>query len=621
VGRAEVGRSLHPAAVADAAPRATDLRGQLEAIPVVTVRDAEEKARLNAEADATLVALRTVADLVVGCALRAELAGQPSPEDQIAASAPLVAAALDVDEPEELRDAALAQIESRALQSLDAGRPEVSPHRHPLHWPLAFPEVFVDRGRAGFHALVGNPPFLGGQRITGAAGTDFRSYCVRWLAGGQRGSADLVTYFFRRAVQVAAGFGFLSTNTISQGDTREVGLDQLTANGWTIHRAVKSTPWPGEATLEIAKVWMRQAWSGRVFLGEAQVTRITPSLDPAGRVSGAPHRLAAYGGVSFQGSNILGAGFLMPPDDARRILELEPEADGVVVPAVNGDDVNSSPTQTASRWAINFRDWALERAARFPLVLAIVEQQVRPERERNTYSSHARHHWWQYERPRVELYETIAAQSRVLVMAATSKTVQPVFVAGGQVFTHALYVFAYDDDFHFGLLTSAFHWWWAVTYGSTMRTDLRYTPTDCFETFPQPSYDAGVEAAGKALDEHRSALMIRNDEGLTKTYNRVHHPDDNSPGIADLRELHVALDLAVRDAYGWSDLDLDHGFHDTPQGRRFTLGPAARTEVLDRLLELNHARYAEEVAAGLHDKKPTAKGRKRKPNDDAPTLL
>ena len=75
----------------------------------------------------------------------------------------------------------------------------------------------------------------------------------------------------------------------------------------------------------------------------------------------------------------------------------------------------------------------------------------------------------------------------------------------------------------------------------------------------------------------------------------------------------------MRDAYGWSDLELDHGFHDTPQGMRFTLGPAP-DEVLDRLLELNHARYAEEVAAGLHDKKKSA-GRGKKRPSDAPTLL
>jgi hypothetical protein len=141
-----------------------------------------------------------------------------------------------------------------------------------------------------------------------------------------------------------------------------------------------------------------------------------------------------------------------------------------------------------------------------------------------------------------------------------------------------------------------------------LETRIRYTTADCFETLPQPPYTDTVEAAGKALDDHRRPLMIANNEGLTKTYNRVHNPLEESEGIVRLRELHRALDLAVRDAYGWSDLDLDHGFHETSQGIRYTIGPVARTEVLDRLMELNHQRYAEEVAAGLHDKKKS-KGR------------
>lgn len=114
--------------------------------------------------------------------------------------------------------------------------------------------------------------------------------------------------------------------------------------------------------------------------------------------------------------------------------------------------------------------------------------------------------------------------------------------------------------------------------------------------------------------------MTRNQQGMTTTYHRVHNPDDHSPDIQLLRDLHMTLDLAVRDAYGWSELDLDHGFWATPQGRRFTIGPLARTEVLDRLLELNHLRYAEEIAAGLHDKKKATSKRKGLVND-ASTLL
>ena len=82
--------------------------------------------------------------------------------------------------------------------------------------------------------------------------------------------------------------------------------------------------------------------------------------------------------------------------------------------------------------------------------------------------------------------------------------------------------------------------------------------------------------------------MLDRQEGLTKTYNRVHDPDEHADDIARLRELHVELDYAVRDAYGWTDLDLGHGFHETKFGTRFTFAPGPRQEVLDRLLELNH---------------------------------
>ena len=596
-----------PTLVDAAVERAVELRRRLEAIPVVTIDDAEEKAELDDAANAELRVLQTVADLVVGCTLRAELPGQPSAEDQMAVSAGLITAALDARQPEELRRLALDQIEQRACQALDAGRPERAPCRSPLHWPLAFPEVFVDRKQHGFDAMVGNPPFLGGQRITGTAGTDFRNFCVRWLAGGQRGSADLVAYFFLRASQIATGFGFLATNTISQGDTREVGLDQLAAHGWTIYRAVKSTPWPGEATLEVAKVWLRREWNGSLHLGEIKTERITSSLEAAGRVSGNVQRIYTNAGISFQGSNLWGSGFVLLPEESDELLERDPQCKDVLFPYLIGDDLNSQPDQQARRWVINFFDWTVDRARNYPSCFAIVESRVKPGRQRINRERN-RLLWWQFAETRPGLYAAIEGLERVLAIGNTSKVVQPAFVSPRQVLDKQLTVFAYDDDFHFGLLTSAFHWWWAITRASTLETRIRYTPTDCFETFPQPPYSRAVETGGRALDEHRSALMIRNDEGLTRTYNRVHNPDDDSRGISDLRDLHLALDLAVRDAYGWSDLDLDHGFHDTPQGLRFTLGPSARVEVLDRLLELNHQRYAEEVAAGLHEKK--SKGRR-----------
>lgn len=111
----------------------------------------------------------------------------------------------------------------------------------------------------------------------------------------------------------------------------------------------------------------------------------------------------------------------------------------------------------------------------------------------------------------------------------------------------------------------------------------------------------------------RSDVMNRQEDGLTDTYNRFHDPDETSADIQKLRDLHVEMDKAVAAAYEWDDLDLGHGFHETKQGVRFTISEAARREVLQRLLKLNHDRYDAEVREGKHDKK---KGAAKKPKSE-----
>ncbi len=120
-----------------------------------------------------------------------------------------------------------------------------------------------------------------------------------------------------------------------------------------------------------------------------------------------------------------------------------------------------------------------------------------------------------------------------------------------------------------------------------------------------------MEHIGETYHEHRRQLMLDRQEGLTKTYNRFHNPDETAAAMAHLRELHLEMDQAVAAAYGWADLDLGHDFHPTPQGLRYTISEAARREGLGRLLELNHQRYEEEVKLGLHSKKKRSKGKKK----------
>jgi hypothetical protein len=181
----------------------------------------------------------------------------------------------------------------------------------------------------------------------------------------------------------------------------------------------------------------------------------------------------------------------------------------------------------------------------------------------------------------------------------------PVAVPSGIVFDQQLTVIAYEDDAHLALLTSSFHWWWVLTHASRMRTDPRYSPTKCFETFPQPPLASELSELGSELAAHRSRLMRDRREGLTRTYNRVHSPEERSDDIEELRRRHGELDYAVAAAYGWVGLDLDHGFHETELGVRFTIGPAVRTDLLDRLLRLNYVRYGDEVRRGVHKERPS----------------
>ena len=126
-----------------------------------------------------------------------------------------------------------------------------------------------------------------------------------------------------------------------------------------------------------------------------------------------------------------------------------------------------------------------------------------------------------------------------------------------------------------------------------------------------------METVGEKYHDYRRGAMIARQEGMTRLYNRFHDPHETSADIQKLRDLHGEMDQAVAAAYGWTDLNLGHDFHDTKQGVRFTISETARREVLQRLLKLNHERYAEEVKQGLHSKKGAAKKAASKKKSDS----
>ena len=597
-------------------------RRALEDLPSNDHTQIETKNRLHAEAEAASAKVKAVADCLIAFELRG--LGGDAYEDQRTAEAERVQLLMKRD-----ADASL-KSQTPTINQLSAHAHEQLRGRRPFHWPVEFPEVFA---RGGFDAFVGNPPFMGNKKITGELGIDYRDYMVRSLANDLRGLADLCAYFFLRVnhlLRSGGTFGVIATNTIAQGDTREVGLDQITVEGTEIVQAVQNQVWPGTASVVISLVWaFKGVWKGHRVLEGRAVHGITSLLTEASGVGGQPNELISSQDRAFIGSLVLGSGLTLTPEKARELCDKEPRCRDVILTYLGGEDLNSSPTCKARRYVIQFFDWPLNRdtapddydgpvAADYPLCLSIVEELVKPERDQKKRDAY-RKRWWQFAELQKCAYEATKDAKQVLVKARVSPTHALVFVPNGQVFNEKLVVFP-GGYAEFTLLQSSVHEAWAVEYSPTMGiSTLSYSPSACVTTFPFLKLNSDIEEIGKEYHEHRRQIMETRQEGLTKTYNRFHDRGEQSADIARLRSLHVELDEAVAAAYGWSDLDLGHGFHATKQGERYTLSEPARRTVLDRLLALNHQRYAEEVKAGLHDKATRKVANKKKmPNATAP---
>ena len=587
--------SLYEVDVDGVLRRATRLRRQLatEVNDNDPQRSATTKRRQWRDYQTLTAPLREIADAIVATGLK--LGGKPGKALNVAYENLSIAIGLACDETQPDRTMLDSILKTGLTPTVETDYNRWKP----LHWILTLPDV-MERG--GFDAIIGNPPFLGGQKLTGALGTNMREWFVNTLASGQKGSADLVAYFFLRATSLLTdqgNLGLVATNTVAQGDTRQVGLDQMVRDGFMITRSIQSRSWPAAgANLEYAAVWgTRGSVAPAVprVADDVPVARISTLLEPAGQVEGDPARLLANIGLAFQGSIALGTGFFIEnPEEAEDWIEADPRNADVLFPYLTGEDLNSRSDASPSRWVIDFHNRPEYEAQMYTLPYRRVRDRVKPERMKNNRKVY-RDYWWQFAEKRPAMQEAIWKMDEVLVIALVSKTVMPMRVPTGQVFGNVLGVFATNSFVDQAVLSSSLHQMWAIKYGSGMRNDPRYTPSDVFDTFPRPKPTDRLAEVGRILNTERREIMKRRDLGLTKLYNLINDPDTPDsvdPDVARLRQVHVKLDQAVMDAYGWGDVQLDHGFHTYRQMTRWTVSPAARVEILDRLLEENHRRAA-----------------------------
>ena len=491
-----------------------------------------------------------------------------------------------------------------------------------FHWFLEFPEI-MERG--GFDCILGNPPYLGGQALSGTYGHAFCE-CMKWLFA-PTGLSELVVYFLRRIHGLLRDGGFtaiITTNSIVDGDIRKDGLEQVIAAGAQINMAVRGMKWPGAANLVVSLLAVHKGeWNGPRMLDNQPATIINTFFEESDELGG-PLGCREGNEAMFMGTIYLGDGFVLDETQSAELYALG-VSNGAIRSLLNGKEVNSSPHQMPERKIIFLEQYeTLHEAQSYePVAVDHLRTHVLPDRL-SQKNERAKARWWRYYRFNEVCYQNLRSLETCFVAARTTKHLSFSAMPTDYVYSDALYVLTTDRWDLFAVVQSTLHEVWARKYSGSLKQDLRYfTFADCFDTFAFPvglwqTADLGLAELGERYHAHRKELMQSLWLGLTKIYNLFHarglspemvakvsKKDTNTAAagfgdLLELRRLHVALDVGVRDAYGWQDLDLDHDFHEVetlPENDRvrYTISSAARREVLKRLLAENHARTGAEA--------------------------
>jgi hypothetical protein len=567
------------------------LRLKLEDMPANTVEDVKRQEELLAEAKQKMAWLRCAADMLVA----AEFWGETAKDKQ-----------------ERVRHALAVTEKHLSAGTLEAFEQEAEKERRGqamFHWPLEFPEVIVKRG--GFDGFVGNPPFAGKNGILAAQGESYLTF-VQAVFEGTHGYSDLCTYFLRRSFDLACisgCSGLIGTTSLVEGKARESGLGWICNHGATIIRAYSDMPWPGQAAVGVCiPIYTKQDWAGPFVLDGLAVDSLSSSLEPLPECE--PQTLISNKGLSTTGFLTYGRGFVLSEEDASTLRRIDRSSDAIIFPLLSVDDLLYGVGQEPSQYLINFGDLPESEAKKHKACFEWVEKHVKPERLECSRSD-AKKFWWRLVGRAANFFATVTSlgQNRILVNAHLSKHLVFIFCSPLIAFEKNINMFAFDSYSDFSSLQSTIHLAWADFRSSSLETRRRYTTTTCFDSFPMPGR---AESAGRLMGigeeyyRYRQRLMDERTVGLTTLYNRFHDCNDAGLDIQRLRDLHIEMDKAVAAAYGWETLDLGHGFYHASDGIRFTISEAARREVLQRLLKLNHDRYDAEVREGKHDKKKGA---------------
>jgi type II restriction/modification system DNA methylase subunit YeeA len=370
--------------------------------------------------------------------------------------------------------------------------------------------------------IIGNPPFLGGNKIRAELGDQYVNNLFKLYEGRVPAFADLVCYWFEKAREMiekgeAKRAGLLATQGIRGGANRKV-LERIKRTG-DIFWAQSDRNWVlNGATVHVSMIAFDAGNEKEKYLDDQQVLEINSDLTSAINATQAL-TLIENAGIGFRG-NQKGGAFDITAQQANEMLSASSNPNGrpnsdVVHRWVNGSDITGLDR---NMWLIDFGiNMPLEQAAGYEKPFKYIKEHV------GKKYAHVKSHWWLHERPRPELRAAISKLQRFIVTPHVSKHRIFVWVKSGTIPDHQLIVFVRSDDYFFGVVHSRLHEVWARATGTQLReaeSGFRYTPSTCFETFPfpwppgeEPKDDPRVQAIAQAAKE----LVEQRDRWLTPT--------------------------------------------------------------------------------------------------------
>jgi SAM-dependent methyltransferase len=400
-------------------------------------------------------------------------------------------------------------------------------------------------------AIIGNPPYQSKNKMVPEFGSAYVNK-LRVAYPDMPGRADYCVYWFQcdhDHLKPGQRAGLVGTNTIRQNYSREGGLDHIVANGGTITEAVSTMIWPGEAVVHVSIVnWIKGAQTSkkRLYIQEgddistgwshADFDTIGPALSFQLDVTQARHiESNAKRGGCFQGQTHGHKGFLVQLNDAKLQIAAHPHYAQVLFPFLIADDLIGERSAKPTRYVIDFGQRNMLEAQHYEGLFDRVQKLVLPTRQAaaseeasknaqalvaNAKAKPAKDHasalesWWLLFRARPQMVQAITRLPRYVACGRVTKRPIFEFLSPDIRPNDALQVFAFADDYSFGVLQSGTHWMWFINNCSTLKSDYRYTSNTVFDTFPWPQEPTAK--AVRRVAEAAVALRIKRNELRTK---------------------------------------------------------------------------------------------------------